>query len=76
MIISRSIHVATIRNRPPYIKNKFMVTEGERGGRDTLDIWDWHIHSTIFKIYDKEGSTGWHRVHSSMFCNNINGKRI
>ena len=33
------------------LENKRMVTKGERcGGRDILGVWDWHIHTTIFKI--------------------------
>ena len=32
-------------------ENKLMVTKGEKGGgRDKLGDWDWHIHTTIYKI--------------------------
>ena len=26
-------------------------------GRDRLGVWDWHVHSTIFKINNKQGPT-------------------
>lgn len=38
-----------------HIKDKLMVTKGNGGGRDTLDVWDWYIHTNIFKLYNKEG---------------------
>ena len=38
------------RNRPTDIENKLMATKGERGGRDKLGVWDYHIHTTIYKI--------------------------
>ena len=34
---------------------KFMVTNGEMcGGRDKLGVQDWHIHTTIHKIGNKD----------------------
>ena len=27
-----------------------MVTRGDCGGRDRLDVWDLHVHTPIFKI--------------------------
>ena len=31
---------------------------GERvGGEDRLGVWDWHVHTTIFKIDNQQGST-------------------
>ena len=38
------------RNRVTDVENKLMVTKGARGGRDKLGDWDWHIHTTIYKI--------------------------
>ena len=38
------------RNRVTDVENKFMVTKGERGGRDKLGDWDWHMHTIIYKI--------------------------
>ena len=34
---------------PTDIENKHMVTKGERGRRDKLGVWDWQIHTTIYK---------------------------
>ena len=41
-----------------YLQNRSRVTDienkhdyqGIREGRDTLEDWDWHIHTTIYKI--------------------------
>ena len=38
------------RNRVTDVKNKLMVTKGERGGGNKLRDWDWHIYITIYKI--------------------------
>ena len=32
------------------VENKLMVTGGKGEGRDKLEDWDWHIHTTIYKI--------------------------
>ena len=32
--------------------------QGERvQGRDRLGIWDWHVHTTIYKIDNQQGPT-------------------
>ena len=40
------------RNRLKYLKNKFMVTKGERWwwGGYKLGGWDLHINTTIYEI--------------------------
>ena len=39
------------RNRFRDLVNKFMITMGEMWrGRDRLGVWNWHVHTTIFKI--------------------------
>ena len=46
------------RNRLTDPKNKLMVTKGERWeGRDKLGVWDWHIHTAIFKIDNEQRPT-------------------
>ena len=37
-------------NRITDVENKLMATKGERGVRNELGDWDWHIHTTIYKI--------------------------
>ena len=44
------------RNRLTDLENKLMVTQRERGG-NKLGGWDWHIHTTIFKIDNQQGPT-------------------
>ena len=26
-------------------------------GRDNLGVWDWHVHTTVFKIDNQQGPT-------------------
>ena len=43
------------RNRLTDIENKLVVTKGEREGRrDKLGVWDKHIHTTTYKINNKD----------------------
>ena len=37
------------RNRVKDVENKLMVTRG-KWGKDKLGDWDWHIHTSIYKI--------------------------
>ena len=34
-----------------------MVTKGERRGRDKLGVWDWKIHTIVYKIDKLQDST-------------------
>ena len=45
------------RNRVTDAENKLMVTTGGKWGRDKLGDWDWHIHTTIYKIDNQQGPT-------------------
>ena len=42
------------RNILTDLENELMVTGG---GRDRLGVWDWHVHTAIFKIDDQQGPT-------------------
>ena len=42
----------------------------------TLGVWDWHMHTTIYKIDNQQGPTVQHRELYSILCNNLHGKRI
>ena len=33
-----------------------MVTRG-KGGGDRSGVWDWHVHTTTFKIDNQQGPT-------------------
>ena len=41
----------SFQNRVTDVENNFMVTGG-KGGRDKLGDWDWHTHTTVYKIYN------------------------
>ena len=49
---------------------------GKMGGGDKLGVWDQQIHTTIYKIDKQEGPTVQHRELYSIFCDNLEGKRI
>ena len=45
-------------------------------GRDSLGVGDCHVYTGIFKIENQQGPTAQHRELGSIFCKNLNGKRI
>ena len=64
------------RNRVTDLENELVVTSGEGlRVRDRLGLWDWHMHTAIFKIDNQQRPTVYHREFCSIFCNNLNGKR-
>ena len=42
-----------------------------KGGRGKLGVWDWHIHTTMYKIDNQQGPTVWRRELYSVSCNNL-----
>ena len=41
-----------------------MVTKGDRWGvrgRDGLGVWDWHMHTEVYRMIDKWGPAVLHR---------------
>ena len=49
------------RNRFTILENEVMVT----GGSNRLGVWDWHVHTAIFKIDNQQGPTGEHSRNSA-----------
>ena len=45
------------RNRLTDLENELIVTKRGRQGRDSLEIWDWHVHTAIFKTDNQQGPT-------------------
>ena len=45
------------RNRFTDLENELMVPGGDGGRRDRLGVWDWHVHTAIFKIDNQQGPT-------------------
>ena len=65
------------KQKQTVLKKKLMVTKGERcGGREKLEVWDSHTHTTIYKIGNQQGPTVEHRELYSIYCNDLFGKRI
>ena len=52
-----------------------MGTQHKLGG-DRLGVGDWHVYTAIFKIHNQQGPTIEPRELCSIFCNNLNRKRI
>ena len=44
------------RNRLTALESKLMATKGEGGWGDNSGVWDWHIHTIIFKIGNQQGA--------------------
>ena len=42
------------RNTPTDMENKLMAIKGER---DKSGVWDYQIHTTVYKIDKQQGST-------------------
>ena len=38
-------------------KQTYGYQRGKMGGKDKLGVWDWQVHSTIFKINNQQGPT-------------------
>ena len=45
------------RNGLTDFKAKLMTAKGTTEGRDKLEVWDWHIHTTTYKIDDQQELT-------------------
>ena len=53
------MNLFTNRNRLTDLEKKLMVMgQGRVGGRDRLGVWDWYVHTAIFKIDNQQGPTG------------------
>ena len=52
------VNLKNYRNWLTDLKNEFSVTGGEGlMGRDRLEVWDWHVHTSTFKIDYQQGPT-------------------
>ena len=54
------------------LENKLMVS----GARDHSGVWDRHVHTAIFKIYNQQGSTAEHREPCSVLCGSLYGRGV
>ena len=57
-------------------KQTYGYQGGRMGSRDSYGVWNSHVHTAIFKMDDQQGPTVEQRKLNSIFCNNLNGKRI
>ena len=65
-------------NRLTNLENEVIdgITWREVCGGDRLGVWDWHVHTVIFKIDNQQRPTVYHRELCLIFCNNLNEKII
>ena len=47
-----------------------------RAGRDSLGVWDGHIHTDVFKMDNQKGPTVQHRQLCSMLCGSLDGRGV
>ena len=50
-----------------------MVAGGQRG-RDSLGVWDGHVHTAVFKTDNPQGPTAGHRALFSVSCGGLDGR--
>ena len=39
------------------LDNELTNAKGRMGGRGSLGVWDWHVHTAIFKMDNHQGLT-------------------
>ena len=64
-----------LQNRNTDLREQIWLPGGKEVG-DRLEVLDWHVHSIIFKTDNQQGPMIQHRELCSVFCSNLNGKRI
>ena len=65
-----------IRNRLTDLENELMIAGGRMRGRDSLGVWDGHVHSGTFKMDNQQGHTVQQRGLCSMLCGSLNGRGV
>ena len=46
------------------------------GGRESLGVWDGHVHTAIFKMDHKQGPAVEHRELCSVLCGSLDGRGV
>ena len=58
-------------------KEPMSCQKGQVGrGRDGLGIWDWHMHTDIYRMIGQQGPVIQHREVYPIFYDNLCGQRI
>ena len=47
-----------------------------KGRRDSQRVWDWHVHTAIFKMDNQQGHTVNHMEFSSMLCGSLERREV
>ena len=56
---------------------EWAIFYGEMWGEGIIKgVWDWHVHTAIFRIDNQQGPTIWYKKLCSILFNSLNGKRI
>ena len=64
------------RNRLTDFDNELLVAREKGVGRDSLGVWDGHVHSGTFKMDNQQGHTVQQRGLCSMLCGSLNGRGV
>ena len=51
-----------------------MVAWGWDWGKDSLGVWDQHIHIAVLKMENQQGPAVEHRELCSLFCGSLDGR--
>ena len=52
-----------------------MVAGGQKG-RDSLGVWDGHVHTAVFKTDNPQGPTAGHGALFSVSCGGLDGRGV
>ena len=56
------------------LQTNLWLSRGQVGGRDGLEVWDWHIYTTIYRMTVQKRSAVWHGERCPIFCENLCAK--
>ena len=78
LVPKREQRTAALHSRRRSGKVNYERTEdhGQVEGRESEGVWDWHVHTVVFKMNNQQGPTVQHRELCSMLFNNLRGKEI
>ena len=61
------IQMNLFMKQTPVLENELIVA----GGRDSKEVWDGHVHTTVFKMDNQQEPTVLHRELCSVLCGGL-----
>ena len=59
------------RKRATDLGSRLRLPGGKGGGGDKLGVWGWHVHTAVYGIDDRRGSTAQNKELYSIFRNGL-----